>query len=183
MRVANASNKQGLDQVIHQATDKSYGSDATRVAGEDGTREVETIIKRRAREGEQNTHTPIHTHAHTHIHTRAYTHKPVCFKTLCLTLLFCGEKKITFKCNHFVSGRAVPGSRGTLLLVLSQDPSRFFPRVYAPQLPKGAPDRGEPDVCDSVDPGQLGIPVHARAMCDFYEACGTAGSAARAIGH
>ncbi len=146
MRVDNASTKQGLDKVIHRATGSSYASDTTRVAGEDGTREVETIIKRRARERgrTEHTHTPIHTHAHTHIHTRAYTHKPVCFKTLCLTLLFCGEKKITFRCNHFVSGRAVPGSRGTLLLVLSQDTSRFFPRVYAPQLPKGAPDRGEP---------------------------------------
>ena len=38
----------------------------------------------------------------------------------------------------------------------------------------------EPDVCDSVDPGQLGIPVRALTMCDFYEVCGTAGSAARA---
>ena len=154
MRVANASKKQGLDKVIRRDTDSRYARDNTRVAGEDGKREVERIIRRRAREGEQNTHTPTHTHAHTHTHARAYTHKPVCFKTLCLTLLFCGEKKITFKCNHFVSGRAVPGSRGTLLLVslvVSQDPSRFFPRVYAPQLPKGAPDKGEP--------GRLGIPV------------------------
>ena len=150
------------------------------MAGEDETREEETIIKKRAIEGEQNTHTHPHTRTHTHTYTRAYTHKPVCFKTLGLTLFFGGEQKITFRCNHFVSGRAVPGSRGTLLLVLSQDPSRFFPRVYAPQLPKGAPDRGGPDVGDSVDPGQLGIPVHARAMCDFYEGCA---SAAIAIGH
>ena len=80
---------------------------------------------------ENRTHTHTHTHArtHTHTHTRAYTHKLVCFKTLCLTLLFCGEKKITFKCNHFVSGRAVTGSRGTLLLVslvVSQDPPAGF---------------------------------------------------------
>ena len=140
MRVANASKKQGLEKVIHQATGNSYESDNTRMAGEDETREEERIIKGRAREGEHNTHTHTHTcthtHAHTHTHTRAYTHKPVCFKTLCLTLLFCGKKKITFKCNHFVSGRAVPGSRGTLLLILPQDPSQFFPRVYAPQLPK-----------------------------------------------
>ena len=144
MRVVSASKKQGLDKVIHRATGKSYGSGTTRVAGEDETREEETIIKRRAIEGEQNTHTHPHTRTHTHIYTRAYTHKPVCFKTLGLTLFFGGEQKITFRCNHFVSGRAVPGSRGTLLLVLSQDPSRFFPRVYAPQLTKGAPDRGEP---------------------------------------
>ena len=72
----------------------------------------------------------------------------------------------------FVAGRAVTGSRGTLLLVLSQDPSRFFTRVYAPQLPKGAPDRGEPDVGVSVDPGQLGIPVHARVFLCGVWGCG-----------
>ena len=63
MRVANASKKQGLEKVIHQATGNSYESDNTRMAGEDETREEERIIKGRAREEEPNTHTRVYAQA------------------------------------------------------------------------------------------------------------------------
>ena len=140
MRVANASKKQGLEKVIHQATGNSYGSDNTRMAGEDETREEERIIKGRAREGEHNTHTHTHTHArtHTHTHTRVYAQTSL-FQDAMSYIAFLWQKENHFQVQPFCVGTRCAWVKGHSIANTISGPQPVFPKgLCAPVTKRGS---------------------------------------------
>ena len=168
MQVANASTKQGLEKVIHRATDSSYGSDDTRVAGEDETREEERIIN----------HFQMQLFC---VGTRCVSVFP---KGLCAPFtkkglrIEVGLTSPSVTPSTLVSSSDSVHARGRAMCEFYEACGQVRQRCQSKWRLLRLACRDQPSA--SGAPHSTKGKGHARAMCDFCEVCG---SAARALSH
>ena len=183
MQVANASTKQGLEKVIHRATDSSYGSDNTRVAGEDETREEERIINHFQMQPFCVGTRCVWVKGHSIANTISGL-QPVFPKGLCAPFtkkglrIEVGLTSPSVTPSTLVSSSDSVHARGRAMCEFYEACGQVRQRCQSKWRLLRLACRDQPSA--SGAPHSTKGKGHARAMCDFCEVCG---SAARALSH